>query len=106
MTDRIAARMRTRTNDLQGAALDRAVALAEGRATEVPNEFAPSTNGALAGEIIDREDIWLAQQDEQWLASIYADDSCKAAHQGTGPTPLIAAMRAFVISRFGDDIDI
>jgi hypothetical protein len=98
--------MRTRTNDLEGAALDRAVALAEGRTTESQNEFAPSTNGALAGEIIDREDIWLAQRDDQWLACIYADDSYKAAHQGTGPTPLIAAMRAFVISKFGDDIDL
>ena len=115
--------MRQRTNELEGDALDAAVALAEGRVAEahlaVPRpptwhgtgrwlplrEFTPSTNPVQGGEIIDREDIWLTRTQHRWLATIYRDENGKAVHRGTGATPLIAAMRAYVVSRLGEELE-
>ena len=115
--------MRQRTNELEGDALDAAVALAEGRVAEAPlsasrpptwhgtgrwlplREFTPSTNPIQGGAIIEREDIWLTRTQHQWLASIYRDGNGETVHRGTGPTSLIAAMRAFVASRLGDELE-
>lgn len=59
--------------------------------------FAPSTSWTDGGPIIDRERIKLEpwEYDSEWQADgIW------------GPTPLIAAMRAYVASRFGDEVDL
>jgi hypothetical protein len=58
----------------------------------------------FGGPIIERERIDLEIQDEtdgpnEWSAST-AHGECY------GPTPLIAAMRAFVASKFGDEVDL
>jgi len=115
--------MRQKTNELEGDALDAAVALAEGRLAEVHGavprpptwngtgrwlplrEFTPSTNPVQGGEIIAREDIWLTRTLQHWRASIYCEGKGQPVYRGTGATPLIAAMRAFVASRLGDEFD-
>ena len=61
------------------------------------------------GPIIEREKIGLVYYPDvncvthevmpKWIGSI-------VIHSVTGPTPLIAAMRCFVLSRLGDEVDI
>jgi hypothetical protein len=107
-----------KTNELTGAALDWAVAKCEGRQEpEVVNNFAVawytwpnthySTNWAQGGPIIEREGISVERRmpcmkDEQWGAQ----DRKAMQNFHKGPTPLIAAMRCYVASKFGDDIDV
>lgn len=64
--------------------------------------FNPQGNWAQGGPIIDRERIqFRSEQNIQYRAFIglYGADA-------TGPTHLIAAMRCFVASRIGDEVDI
>lgn len=75
-------------------------------------DYRPSTSWAFGGPIIERERIALYFGDDAsgWHAGfnlqvgngpgIYTDDG------QWGPTPLIAAMRSFVASRFGRSVDI
>ena len=63
--------------------------------------FCPSTDWAQGGPIVERErirlesrGIWCAAHDtHEWTES-------------TGPTPLIAAMRCYVASKLGDEVEI
>jgi hypothetical protein len=105
-----------RTSELQGAALDWAVAKCEGwpmdiwydedqmpmiRDDEVP-EWKPSTDWAQGGPIIERKGIELFRNNEKnyWFTS-------RARNQiGTGPTPLVAAMRCYVASKLGDEVEV
>ena len=59
-----------------------------------------STDWAQGGPIIERERIELEWSGPDWLAQIKADN------EWYGPTPLIAAMRAFVASKLGDEVEI
>ena len=111
--------MKIRTSELAGAALDWAVAKCEGIETakfkESPNlffgggfdKYAPSTNWAQGGPIIEREKMALAMYEDFWLATMgelsmaHIDDT-----EAYGPTPLIAAMRCYVASKLGEEIDI
>jgi hypothetical protein len=52
------------------------------------------------GPIIEREGITLTHQQTQWVAQ--TDDDVFAY----GPTPLIAAMRCYVASKLGDEVDV
>lgn len=63
--------------------------------------FSPSTNWAQAGPIIERERIGVEAHPgaETWIAFI------NGRHQ-TGPTPLIAAMRCYVASQLGDEVEV
>lgn len=62
--------------------------------------FYPSTLWDHGGPIIDREIAFLTRHGPtQWSAVANGSVS------GSGPTPLIAAMRAYVASRFGDEVD-
>jgi hypothetical protein len=108
-----------KTSELTGAALDWAVAKCEGQ----PNEWmadhkrgyinSPSTDWAQGGPIIERECICIHQRmgETAWWAD-YANPQVKP--EGTGhrflfkqaPTPLIAAMRCYVASKLGDDVDV
>lgn len=71
--------------------------------------FSPSTSWAHGGPIIEREGIDLEYhkesvlgKEEEWWEAYYRDaDSCSCF---CADTPLIAAMRAFVASRFGDEV--
>ena len=65
--------------------------------------FSPSVNWEQGGTIIEREGVELAMHADQWRAvmhleggSIYVD----------GPTLLIAAMRCYVASQLGDEVEI
>lgn len=113
-----------KTAELTGAALDWAVAKCEGETVkwegkgthaflttheirvladwDTAQEYTPSTDWAQGGPIIEREGLSLTQFSDypQWTAkhpySICYD----------GPTPLVAAMRCYVASKLGAEIDI
>jgi hypothetical protein len=105
-----------KTSELQGAALDWAVAKCEGYfdidmasvhegVTDVfyfPR-WQPSTDWAQGGPIIEREKInlgWvLCDGQEFWTATMYLAES-------EGPTPLVAAMRCYVASKMGDEVEL
>jgi hypothetical protein len=87
-----------KTSELTGAALDWAVAKIE---ANVWGYFSPSTNWTHGGPIIEREGMQIQTFMDKWLASIP-----KPFVQRDGPTPLIAAMRCYVASKLGDDIEI
>ena len=118
-----------KTDELTGAALDWAVAKCEGytclrkiegRMPHEPQlvmwpprkadglvelwELGYSTNWAQGGAIIEREWIDLhCVNDALWEAEINAS----AYHnRKNGPTPLIAAMRCYVASKLGDEIEL
>lgn len=123
--------MKHKTSELEGALLDAAVALADGRVegtslwfrleagVSVPymdrdryDRWWPSTSWQQAGPIIERERIATIPYDEEmglekeahlvWGAHVgqqdhWIDTSLHYAN-GSGSTPLIAAMRAYVAS--------
>lgn len=116
-----------KTSELQGAALDWAVAKALGGHEAagsfldgvVPHpdyfKFYPSTDWAHGGPIIEREEIYLLVADNKsWWAEVRRMDDGRKAHHTSyqkcilqnGPTPLIAAMRCYVASKLGDDIEL
>jgi len=112
-----------KTSELQGAALDWAVAKCEpddtlaiyfDESTGEPlchedwpdnQEFKPSTDWAQGGPIIEREGIQIKKHTSDWIAlPEYAEFSEEAYQQG--PTPLVAAMRCYVASQLGDDVEL
>ena len=92
-----------KTNELTGAALDWAVAQCEG--FSVRNGFDDncpeySTDWTQGGPIIEREEIcMLAPVRGLWR-------SINMGRTQYGPTPLIAAMRCYVASKLGDEVDV
>ena len=105
-----------KTSELTGLALDWAVAKCEGEKAELNQGeivtwktiafreyrliWNPSTNWVQGGPIIERERINLWNEGYDWEASLFGE------HIVWGPTPLIAAMRCYVASKLGDDIDV
>mgnify|MGYP000865133946 CR=1 FL=1 len=74
--------------------------------------YSPSTIWAQGGPIIERECISVVPlHGAMWGATtfpihqIFKDDS-EAYYQGVGPTPLIAAMRCFCVSKLGDEVEL
>jgi hypothetical protein len=126
--------MKMKTSELTGAALDWAVAKAEGYVVFIKHApvqimytpkgkrswyiYTPSTNWSQGGPIIDREDIAISSApDGLWAA--YASKGTRLVQHGgqavevfnwtykqQGYTPLIAAMRCYVASNLGDTVDI
>jgi hypothetical protein len=105
-----------KTNELTGAALDWAVAKCEGVTWMAfpgylyqHGEGHYSSDWSQGGPIIERESmgIWMYQWNEQGEAEQgwYAEDK-DGDHVQTGPTPLIAAMRCYVASKLGDEVDV
>lgn len=93
-----------KTSELIGASLDWAVAKCEGRVwnTYAPNKH-PSTDWAQGGPIIEREciNVWAKAYGTSpviWRAQL--------GNEVQGNTPLIAAMRCYVASKMGDEIEI
>ena len=66
--------------------------------------YKPSTDWAQGGPIIEREFIRIQPESPYWEADTYTDAG--DCFTGVGPTPLIAAMRCYVASRLGDEVDI
>jgi hypothetical protein len=103
-------RKKMKTNELTGLALDWAVAKCEGRevkAWAVHRRLGRcdySTNWAQGGPILEREKIELTYYigTDEWLATRIGGP---AVSEEWGPTPLVAAMRCFVASQLGDDIE-
>lgn len=101
-----------RTSELTGAALDWVVAKCEGHGIGALDDpwFAPSTNWAQGGPLIEREEISIAREFAsgriEWAAWTPAPIRDDAEAFGYGPTPLIAAMRCYVASVLGDEVDV
>jgi hypothetical protein len=104
-----------KTSKLTGAALDWAVA----KCADLPYphvydeqgeivEVSPSTDWAQGGPIIEREGINLDNyaKNPQWSAWIPTPERELGEAQAFGPTPLIAAMRCYVASKLGDEVEI
>jgi hypothetical protein len=118
--------MKHKTADLSGALLDAAVAKAEeslyelrevhgvlrclvdGDYYEPASALSDCSGWCDAGPIIERERINVCYDDQggrergMWSAYIYDGNGS----MWFGETPLIAAMRAFVASRFGDEVEL
>ena len=101
-----------KTSELTGHALDWAVAMCEGIDHDTAalnimfgddNDWflAPSTDWAQGGPILERENIELGRTHTDWRAQ-RVDFHCVAY----GPTPLIAAMRCYVASKLGEEVDV
>jgi len=113
-----------KTSELIGPALDWAVAKCEGAyapAVDTDIDGAKrvnyggmypewSTDWAHGGPIIEREEIELtfdraSETDTLWRAEMFDMEGVSTAHE-YGPTPLIAAMRCYVASKLGDEVDV
>ena len=102
--------MKTKTADLQGQALDWAVAKCEGpRANaygdDVDEFIQYSRDWSEGGPIIEREKSQITPDEyhSMWCAFMTLEGT---GFEYWGPTPLIAAMRCYVASRMGDEIDV
>lgn len=117
-----------KTSELIGPALDWAVAKIDGKKIIVcgagkhqhlaytPKRSAlrvyePSTNWKQGGPIIEREEIGTSRRlpcmkGEEWEARPSISAKGAGGRWGVGPTPLVAAMRCYVASRLGDEVQI
>ena len=110
-----------KTSELQGAALDWAVAKCAGELDEqdyylhestgafmlergeVSWVYSPSTNWSQGGPIIEREISCLTDRQDDTMPTAWS----KSGKPGVmGPTKLIAAMRCYVASKLGDEVEI
>ncbi len=121
--------MKIRTSELIGPALDWAVAKCEGDTECVQfsplasskHYFAPSKKWSQGGPIIEREGIpirkhssgtWYAHMNlgdgerAQWHKHEWVTSKVQKQVRFDGPTPLIAAMRCYVASKLGDEVDV
>lgn len=99
--------MKVKTEDLTDRALDWAV----GQALKLPAPYWYSTDWSKGGPIIEREEIGIRRNapcstGREWEA--FGSITAKGAgyRWGYGRTPLIAAMRCFVASKLGEEVDI
>jgi hypothetical protein len=121
-------KMRIKTSELQGETLDRAVAHCAEWSKKFPifTDGKPMSKGnyttdwALGGPIIEREKIgvWWAthyvdedgvEYGNHWYAEVgCTDENADSRYCGVadGPTPLIAAMRCYVASKLGDEVEV
>lgn len=118
--------MKIKTQTLTGAALDWAVAKCEGIALALApfrgaknfvilgqnmkptsSQYLPSSAWAQGGPIIERECIALIPLRSGWSAQAPYDYVRETERPKIyGPTPLIAAMRCFVASNLGNEVDV
>lgn len=122
---------KVKTSKLAGITLDWAVAKAEGMEIDGPSviickvyrddeglewvvQWEPTTNWSQGGPLIDREigNLWKnnkldPNEPDVWTAAAYrkAPDGTMLYYED-GPTPLVAAMRCYVASRLGDEVDV
>lgn len=117
--------MKIKTSELTMLALDWAVATCDGMTIEIrpagacgrplyvlaaeqgytPWVWAPSTSWHHGGPIIERELINVSlSSTAPWMAWFY--DGIEMVGLTDGPTPLIAAMRCYVASKLGDEVEI
>lgn len=104
-----------KVSEASGAVLDWMVAKCEGvivkKYKESPNlffgggfdKYKPSVNWAQGGPIIERERIRLDPRESTWHAQIWSDYETEVRYCST---PLIAAMRCYVTSKLGDQVEV
>jgi hypothetical protein len=124
--------MKYATSTLEGALLARAVAGCSGWTVELDGDhpeaewicielngsvhsfgecgYRPERDWLYGGPIIERERIEASPAGEEWVALVrpeYERGRIKR-HDGVqiGPTALIAAMRAYVASKFGEEVEL
>ena len=113
-----------KVSELTGAALDWAVAKLEGKEIYLDGEtpgfmclgemslyrFSPTKYWAQGGPIIEWERIDLLGMVHgaggPWTAAVPRKNHVGWRHLAEGPTPLIAAMRCYVASKLGEEIEI
>lgn len=106
----------TKTCDLIGEDLDYAVAYSKGYTLQTAKdingdffkeEYKPSTNWKRGGYIIEEKKITIIGYDNQWEAHLTVGSFVDSGVGDwvSGPTPLIAAMRAYVQSVLGEEIN-
>ena len=106
-----------KTNELTRAALNWAVAKCEGEQIYLPllaricpdvgepEFYEPATNWAQGGPIIEREIAKIERfSDALWEATAFTNNAQDFVQ--TGSTPLIAAMRCYVASKLGDEVNV
>ena len=82
-----------------------------GRRRDPYTEWKPSTDWSQGGPIIEREEIGIRRNAPcskgcEWQGSPSITAKGAGGKWGYGPTPLIAAMRCFVSSKLGDEVDV
>jgi hypothetical protein len=112
-----------KVSDLEGALLDYWVAKAAGL-HPIPNEprgffywiddgaacsgwWSPSTIWSQGGPLIEREQITIIDCAIKWVAMVrqtWGWDGPWSKFEAAGPTPLVAAMRAYVASKYGEEV--
>lgn len=110
--------MKIKTAELQGRALDWAVAKCEGRGKTYMDYFASqwhlnkslrySSAWATGGPIIDREKIGVYPSQSmsgEWASRPNYEIYPSTPHM-YGPTSLTAAMRCYVASKLGDEVEV
>ena len=70
--------------------------------------FEPTTNWAQGGPIIERERISIDLFRDGWYAvrGAQEDHYYRDTPQAAGPTALVAAMRCYVASRLGEEVEV
>jgi len=109
--------MKIKTIEMTGAALDWAVANCEGVSVRwsAAHEqllvdgypymvWQSSTNWAQGGPIIERDGIRIVKAAPTVWGAVYSSGDIGREHFAT--TPLIAAMRCYVASKLGDEVDV
>jgi len=95
--------MNINVSEAEDLALDWMVAEAQGLLWR-GHGYSPSTNWSQGGPIIEREGIELVPDGGgAWGAAIRGGDEDDMSQ---APTPLIAAMRCFVSSRLGGEVEV
>lgn len=122
--------MKAETAHLSGAALDWAVAIAQGAVSgdnlivclpdephqvvrafglskdTVSSHYSPSTIWSQGGRIIDNENITVGPWDTSPAMAHMPGPVTSTNPRVVGPTKLIAAMRCYVASKLGDEVEI
>lgn len=99
--------MKIKTNELTDTALDWAVSTAKGLSWKLHGHIPFSTDWAQAGPIIERERIEVRYRvGVNMTATIDGQYAQTVAHTERPNPVLIAAMRCFVASKLGDEVDV
>jgi hypothetical protein len=99
-----------KTSELTGAALNWAVNHAE-RLTGILAPVNYCGKWEHGGPIIEREllmiePVFWTREGWHWVVYVLGPDNLDDSFEQRGPTPLTAAMRCYVASKLGDDINI
>jgi hypothetical protein len=71
------------------------------------HHYSPSTDWLEGGPIIERENVGIVcQQPESTQRCAYRQTNDGEVFYYYGPTPLIAAMRCYVASKLGDEVEV